>query len=122
MDSQPRLCPHFHRAVELIGRRWTGALIFVLLQERTARFGQLRAAVPEITDRMLAERLRELEQEAIVARTAATDVPGRVEYSLTERGRALAGAVSAIATWSHEWLTESRDCPPDCGPADLGAG
>lgn len=120
MDRQPHVCPHFHRAVELIGRRWTGAIIFVLLRER-ARFSQLRAAIPEITDRMLAERLRELEREALVERAAAPGSPSRAEYSLTERGRALGQAVSAIATWSHDWLADPCDCPPYCGsplPAD----
>ncbi len=66
---------------------------------------------------MLSERLRELEQEGIVERLVIAEAPGRVEYSLTERGRALAEAVAAIATWSHEWLADSRDCPPVCGPA-----
>lgn len=115
METQPQLCPHFHRAVELIGRRWTGAILFVLLQER-ARFGELRSAIPGITDRMLSERLRELEQECIIERTVVSEAPGRIEYSLTERGRALGEAVSAVAAWSHEWLAECRECPPDCGP------
>lgn len=118
MQEAPQLCPHFHRAVELIGRRWTGAIVFVLLQ-RPERFSAIRAAVPDITDRMLSERLRELEQECIVRRTAVAGAPQRVEYSLTDRGRALAGAVSAIAAWSHEWLTDCRECPPDCGPAPV---
>lgn len=112
---QPQLCPNFHRAVELIGRRWTGALIYVLLQEK-ARFAQLRCAVPEITDRMLSERLRELEQEGVVERTVLEGTPVRVEYALTEKGRALARAVDAIAHWSHEWLPAEGNCPPGCHP------
>ena len=64
----PELCPRFHRASELIGRRWTGAIIFVLLKAK-CRFATLREAIPEITDRMLSERLQELEQEGIVDRT-----------------------------------------------------
>lgn len=116
MTTRPRLCPHFHRAVELIGRRWTGAIIFVLLQEPT-RFSGLRDAIPDVTDRMLSERLRELEQEGIVEKAVASEGTGRFEYTLTERGRALAEAVSALVEWSHEWLSESRDCPPICGPA-----
>lgn len=124
MDGRSRVCPHFHRAIELIGRRWTGAIVFVLLQGRE-RFAGLRSAIPEMTDRMLSERLRELESEGLVDRTVASERPIRVEYSLTERGRALAEAVSALAEWSHEWLADSNDCPPGCGdcpPAGAIAG
>src|SRR5437899_10618620 len=92
----PTLCARFHRASELIGRRWTGAIIFVLLKSR-CRFATLRDAIPEITDRMLSERLQELEQEQIVERTVVPDTPVRVEYALTKKGRALAAAIDAIA-------------------------
>ena len=97
------LCPKFHRASELIGRRWTGALIYVLLRRR-CRFAELREAVPDITDRMLSERLQELEEEAIVLRTVIPETPVRVEYSLTAKGRALAQAMAAIGAWAEEWL------------------
>src|SRR5438552_18058164 len=91
----PALCARFHRASELIGRRWTGAIIYVLLRGR-CRFAALRAAIPGITDRMLSERLQELEQQAIVARAVIPETPVRVEYSLTEKGRALAAPIDAI--------------------------
>src|SRR6184192_3483525 len=91
----PELCVRFHRASELIGRRWTGAIIFVLLKSR-CRFATLRDAIPDITDRMLSERLRELEDEGIIERTVVPEAPVRVEYSLTAKGRALATAVDAI--------------------------
>jgi DNA-binding HxlR family transcriptional regulator len=99
----PELCARFHRASELIGRRWTGAIIFVLLKSR-CRFATLRAAIPEITDRMLSERLQELEQEGIVERTVIPEAPVRVEYTLTRKGRALASAMDAIADWAHKWV------------------
>lgn len=99
----PSLCTRFHRASELIGRRWTGAIIFVLLRQR-CRFATLRAAVPEITDRMLSERLQELEQEGIVERTVIPETPVRVEYSLTKKGRALVTAMDAIAEWAEKWI------------------
>ena len=85
----PELCARFHRASELIGRRWTGAIIFVLLKSR-CRFATLRDAIPDITDRMLSDRLQELEQEGIVERTVVPETPVRVEYALTKKGRALA--------------------------------
>lgn len=108
MSNEPSpLCPYYHRAVELIGRRWTGAIIFVLLRER-CRFSELRAAIPEITDRMLSERLRELEQEGIIEREVVPDTPVRVEYSLTDKGRALAAPVEAIGRWARDWVAAAR--------------
>jgi DNA-binding HxlR family transcriptional regulator len=98
----PELCNAFHAAIELIGRRWTGAIIFLLLRSR-CRYATLRDAIPDITDRMLTERLQELEQEGIVERTVIPESPVRVEYSLTPKGQALATAVDAISDWSHKW-------------------
>lgn len=105
MPLSRQLCHRFHRAVELVGRRWNGAIIFLLLQDR-ARFAQLRAAIPGITDRMLAERLHELEAEGVISRTVLPDTPVRVEYALTRKGRALAGALGAIGQWAEKWLTD----------------
>jgi DNA-binding HxlR family transcriptional regulator len=98
----PILCAQFHRASELIGRRWTGAIIFVLLKSK-CRYATLRAAIPDITDRMLSDRLQELEEEGIVERTVIPETPVRVEYALTKKGRALAAAIDAIADWAHKW-------------------
>src|SRR4029079_927861 len=99
----PRLCQKFHRASELVGRRWTGAIIYVLLRAR-CRFATLREAIPDITDRMLSERLQELEQEGIVARTVVPDTPVRVEYSLTDKGRALVRTFDALSQWADRWV------------------
>jgi DNA-binding HxlR family transcriptional regulator len=99
---QPQLCAKFHGAVELIGRRWSGALIQVLLGGRR-RFGDLRAAIPDITDRMLSERLKELEEAGIVIRLVVPETPVRVEYELTEKGRALEEALAAIGRWAERW-------------------
>ena len=103
MTIRPSVCGTFHKAVELIGRRWTGAIIFLLLKN-PARFADLRAGIPNVTDRMLSERLHELEGEGIVVRTVIPDTPVRVEYALTEKGRGLATAVDSIAKWAHEWV------------------
>jgi len=104
------VCTLFHQASELIGRRWTGAIIYVLLRGR-CRFAALRAAIPGITDRMLSERLQELEQQAIVARAVIPETPVRVEYSLTEKGRALAAPIDAIGAWAHDWLGGAANQP-----------
>src|SRR5215813_177583 len=99
--TTPQLCQKFHRASELVGRRWTGAIIYVLLRAR-CRFATLREAIPDITDRMLSERLQELEEEGIVERTVVPDTPVRVEYALTKKGRELARAFDAIGEWAHK--------------------
>src|SRR5258705_878085 len=100
---RPELCSRFHRASELIGRRWTGAVIFVLLQS-SCRFATLREAIPDITDRMLSQRLQELEREGIVERVVVPAAPVRVEYVLTKKGRALGKAVAAITVWAQTWI------------------
>ena len=97
----PQLCTRFHYASELIGRRWNGAIIFMLLKQ-TCRFAALRDGIPGITDRMLSERLQELEDEGIVDRTVVPETPVRVEYSLTKKGRALAAAIDSIADWAEK--------------------
>ena len=101
-QAPPELCRRFHKASELIGRRWTGAIIFVMLRTR-CRFATLREAIPGITDRMLSERLHELEGEGIVARTVVPATPVRIEYALTRKGRALGKAIAAITDWAHTW-------------------
>jgi DNA-binding HxlR family transcriptional regulator len=106
----PALCARFHQASELIGRRWTGAIIFVLLQ-KTCRFAMLRDAIPEITDRMLSERLQELEEAGLLERTVVPDTPVRVEYSLTRKGKALATAIGSIADWAEKYI-ELPDAKP----------
>lgn len=96
------LCGRYHRAIELVGRRWTGAIVYLLLRSR-CRFATLRDAIPDITDRMLSERLQKLEEEGIVRRTVVPETPVRVEYSLTKKGRDLASAIDAMAAWAERW-------------------
>ena len=102
--ASPELCPRFHFAAELIGRRWTGAVLYLLLQA-PAGFAQLREAIPGINDRMLSERLRELESEGLVERAVLGGVPVRVRYSISPKGRALGKALEALAGWSEKWVT-----------------
>jgi len=102
-DHSAALCPRYHQAVELVGRRWAGAIVQILLAG-PARYAELRAAIPDINDRMLAERLRELEAEQIVVRTVLPEAPVRVEYTLTEKGRALETALTAIGRWAERWI------------------
>jgi len=110
----PELCSRFHHASELIGRRWTGAIIYVLLRTR-CRFATLREAIPDITDRMLSERLQELEEEGIVERKVIPETPVRVEYTLTKKGRELSTAFQAISDWAERWVELSQSGPAKAG-------
>ena len=96
-------CPLYHRAVELIGRRWTGAILRAMLTGVT-RFSDLTETVPGMSDRMLSERLKELEAEGIVTRTVFPETPVRIEYHLTDKGRALGGVMEAVSGWAEKWL------------------
>ncbi len=108
MPSGPSLCAKFHKAVELIGRRWSGAVIQILMRG-PCRYAELRDAVPDISDRMLSERLQELEEEGIVSRRVIPDTPVRVEYELTAKGRALEPALHAIGRWAENWVGEKSE-------------
>ena len=118
MGHKPSLCAKFHRAVELIGSRWTGSVIHLLMGGRM-RFAELRAAIPEISDRMLSERLRELEAEGILARIVVPETPVRVEYELTEKGHALEQALGAVGKWAEKWVNDPQTAEPavPAGPA-----
>lgn len=100
-------CPLYHEAIELIGRRWTGAIVAVLLQaERPMRFSEIAAAVPQLSDRLLSERVKELEARGVVERTVLPGPPVRVEYALTAMGRSLAPALGELAAWARRWLPD----------------
>jgi DNA-binding HxlR family transcriptional regulator len=95
-------CRHYHHAVEMVGRRWTGAILFVLM-DGPARFSEFKRLVPDLSDRLLSERMKELEAEGIVERRVIDDMPVKVEYALTEKGEALEPAVRALKTWARSW-------------------
>lgn len=103
-------CPKYHHAVELVGRRWTGAILRALLTG-VSRFSEVCDTVPGLSDRMLAERLKELEAEGIVKRTVVPDTPVRIEYSLTEKGRDLEAIVTAVSDWADRWETADMEAP-----------
>jgi DNA-binding HxlR family transcriptional regulator len=105
------VCSRFHRAIELIGSRWTGAILQTLLQGKT-RYAVIKAAIPDITDRMLSERLRSLEGEDLVSRQVIPESPVRVEYELTVKGRELQDALREIGNWAERWIPLDEE-PPD---------
>ena len=96
------VCPHFHAAIELIGKRWTGAIVCALT-DGPLRFGELVRAVPGLSDRLLSRRLRELEDEGLVEREVEASSPVRVTYSLTEAGAELDPAISELKLWAKRW-------------------
>lgn len=96
------VCPDFHEAIELIGRRWTGAILCSLI-EGPRRFGELGKVVPGLSDRLLSQRLRELEEEGLVQRDVEAGTPVRVTYSLTETGEALGPAIKELKSWAKQW-------------------
>jgi DNA-binding HxlR family transcriptional regulator len=101
--SQGRTCcALYHRSVELVGKRWTGAILLVLM-DGPLRFSEVRLAVTDLSDRLLSQRLKELECEGIVERRAHDGPSPRVEYALTEKGRALEPAIQALKAWAHAW-------------------
>ena len=117
--QEPGCCPFFHRAVELIGRRWTGAILAVLMQGEAMRFSELAAAVPELSDRLLSERLKELEAYGLVERHVEPGPPVKVFYALTAKGRSLEPAVTELGSWARRWLGKD---PAGSGPGRRAAG
>ena len=104
------VCSRFHRAIELIGSRWTGAILQTLFQGRT-RYGAIKAAIPDLTDRMLSERLRSLEAENLVLRIVVPESPVRVEYELTPKGRELQDALKEVGAWAERWIASHHSSP-----------
>lgn len=96
------VCPHFHAAIELIGKRWTGAILSALT-DGPQRFAELARAVPGLSDRLLSQRLRELEEEGLVGREVEAGTPVRVTYSLTEKGAGLRPAIAELKQWARRW-------------------
>lgn len=103
----PARCP-WTATWNVIGGKWKGVLWWRLSSE-LGRFGELQRAIPQITKKMLAEQLRELERDGVVQRRVHDEVPPRVEYSLTEYGRTLAPVVEAICVWGGEHLNRKRE-------------
>ena len=102
-EVESKVCARFHHAVELIGRRWSGAIISVMLNGPQC-FNELLAAVPGLSDRLLSERLRELESEGLVRRTVIPGPPVRVSYELTEAGKGLKPVIEVLGRWAERWV------------------
>ena len=100
------LCPRLQKSMDIISRRWTGLIIYQLLQG-PQRFGEIESSLP-VSGRLLSERLKELEQEGIVLREVFPETPVRIQYSLTGKGRALESVIRDLQVWSESWITEEE--------------
>lgn len=101
MNSQ-NICPKFEKALSILSKRWSALIIFQLLNG-TQRFCDIESEVG-VSARVLSERLKDLEKEEIVTRKVYNETPIRIEYSLTEKGKALRSAIKEIQKWSDDWI------------------
>ena len=108
-SRSPACCPLYHEAVELIGRRWTGAIVAVLLDHGPMRFSEIAQSVPELSDRLLSERMKELESRGLVARHVEGGPPVRVTYELTAMGHELQPALAELRSWARQWLAADEE-------------
>ncbi|MDP4142926.1 MAG: helix-turn-helix domain-containing protein [Bacillota bacterium] len=96
------LCPKFEAAFELLGKRWTGLIINSLLNG-AKRFSDIQEIIPNLSARMLTERFKELEEQGIISRKVYPEMPVRIEYELTEKGKELEKAMEEIQKWAEKW-------------------
>ncbi|CAM4429567.1 winged helix-turn-helix transcriptional regulator [Deinococcus marmoris] len=90
------------RALDVIDGKWTTLILRDLLSG-TRRFGELRSSLSGISPKTLTDRLRALETQGVLTRQVFPEIPPRVEYTLTDKGRALGSVVHALAEWGAQW-------------------
>ncbi|WP_027417801.1 winged helix-turn-helix transcriptional regulator [Aneurinibacillus terranovensis] len=98
-----KMCPKYEAAIELLGKKWSGLIIRVLLGG-PRRFKDIKAQIPDMSDRMLTERIREFEEADIIERKVYPETPVRIEYELTEKGRNLENVILSIQNWGERWM------------------
>ncbi|OXS53146.1 transcriptional regulator [Cohnella sp. CIP 111063] len=98
-----KMCPKYELAAELLGKKWTGLIIRVLLGG-PKRFKDIKEQIPEMSDKMLTDRMKELEAAGILTRTVYPEMPVRIEYELTEKGRHLEEVIQSIQHWGETWM------------------
>src|SRR3954447_24170563 len=108
MDEEANVCPEVERSFELIGKRWTGLIIYVLLSG-PKRFSEINALIPDLSKRMLTERMKELEEHGIVLRHVIPERPVRTEYLLTQKGTELGKILVPINKWANSWMKDKKN-------------
>lgn len=109
------LCPKFEQAFELLGKRWTG-LIIRILQDGPMRFGEIASSATNLSDRLLTERLKELEEAGLVKRQVIPEKPIRILYSLTDKGLALKPVMDELQRWAEEYHNPLHEGAAPGGP------
>lgn len=97
------MCPKYESAIDLLGKKWTGLIIHVLLGG-PKRFKEIRAQIPDMSDKMLTDRMKELEALGVVKRSVYPDIPVRIEYDLTPKGKDLEPVIDSIKHWGDKWM------------------
>nr|WP_225229355.1 helix-turn-helix domain-containing protein [Paenibacillus gallinarum] len=103
MSNYLKMCEKVTQSYQIIGRKWVAPIIHTLMEE-PKRFSEIHALIPDLSKRVLVERMKELEEEGIILRNVIADRPVRTEYSLTRKGTELARALNAVGRWAKEWL------------------
>ncbi|WP_462413255.1 winged helix-turn-helix transcriptional regulator [Neobacillus sp. Marseille-QA0830] len=112
MAEEINLCPEVERTFELIGKRWTGLIIYVLLSG-PKRFSEMNVLIPDLSKRMLTERMKELEEHGIVLRHVIPERPVRTEYVLTQKGNELGKILRPISQWANCWMKDYQEIAKD---------
>lgn len=103
MTNYLQMCEKVSRSYQIIGRKWVAPIVHTLMEE-PKRFSEIHSVIPDLSKRVLNERMKELEEEGIIIRNVIADRPVRTEYSLTRKGTELARALSSIGQWAKKWL------------------
>ncbi|HUJ27676.1 MAG TPA: helix-turn-helix domain-containing protein [Myxococcales bacterium] len=98
------ICVKFQSAVDLLARRWTPIILQLLLQRRSLRYSDLYEQLQVVSEKVLIQRLKEMEQAGLIERRVINVTPVRVEYELSEKGRALGRVIGGIQRWADEWI------------------
>ena len=105
--AEPVICPRFEQAISLLSKRWTGLVVYQLLNG-TQRFNELQSAIG-VSGKVLSDRLKDLEQQGIVHREVIPETPVIIQYSLTEKGHSMQPIIQSIESWSQDWIKRSGD-------------
>lgn len=97
------MCPRYESAMEMLGKRWTGLIIRVLL-DGPKRFKEIKEQIPDMSDKMLTDRIKELESSGILVRNVYPETPVRIEYELTPKGKGLEPIIETIQCWAEKWM------------------
>lgn len=115
------LCPQFEAAFCILGKRWNGMLIMGLLSG-PKRFKDISSLIPSMSDKMLSERMKDLESAGIVIRNVYPETPVRIEYALTEKGHALKPVMAAVQAWAEDWVMDTLNDGTCCQESATSTG